>query len=234
MWVLVKRHRQEDEAAAEPGQREKEKRAIKNLQAKAKKIRNWLEENEEKPGARGKPIKSNITDNESAKMPSSHGVIQGYNGIATVDDKHQVIVDAQAFGDGHEAKHLEAVIESVKQRLEAVERKEGSINDVVITTDSGFPSEESVNKLLQGGLDAYVANNKFRRRDPRFASQQEYKKKTIDGKGSSRARKYFRADEFHFDEATGRCICPAGKPMKSSCTNWRDKPRAIPERPTRD
>ena len=43
-------------------------------------------------------MKSNTTDNESAKMPSSHGVIQGYNGIATVDEKHQIIVDAQALG----------------------------------------------------------------------------------------------------------------------------------------
>jgi len=51
-------------------------------------------------GRQGKPVKSNITDNESAKLVSSHGVIQGYNGIATVDAKHQIVVDAQAFGDG--------------------------------------------------------------------------------------------------------------------------------------
>jgi len=34
-------------------------------------------------GKTGKPIKSNITDNESAKMKTSHGVIQGYDGVAT-------------------------------------------------------------------------------------------------------------------------------------------------------
>lgn len=121
--LLVKRHRQQDESTAEAGQREKEKQAIDNLQAKAKKIRSWLEQNEEKTGARGKPIKSNITDNDSAKMPSSHGVIQGYNGIAMVDDKHQVVVDAQAFGDGHEAKHLEEVVDSVRRTLTAIEGK---------------------------------------------------------------------------------------------------------------
>jgi len=93
----------------------------------------------------------------------------------------------------------------------------------VITADSGFHSEESVNKLLQRGVDAYVADVRFRKRDPRFAEQQEHKKKTTDRKGTSRARKYFSADEFHFDESTGILICPAGKPMKSSCPNWRDK-----------
>jgi hypothetical protein len=30
-------------------------------------------------------------------MKCSHGVIQGYNGIAVVDDRHQVIVNAEAF-----------------------------------------------------------------------------------------------------------------------------------------
>ena len=33
-------------------------------------------------------------------MPSAHGVVQGYNGIAAVDSKHQVVVHAEAFGEG--------------------------------------------------------------------------------------------------------------------------------------
>ena len=74
-------------------------------------------------------------------MPSSHGVIQGYNGIATVDAKHQIVVDAQAFGDGHEAKHVEEVLESVDQTF----------------------------KKLDRGVDAYIADTHFRKRDPWFA-----------------------------------------------------------------
>ena len=53
-------------------------------------------------GKRSKEVKSNITDNESAKMTTSKGTIQGYNGVATVDKKHQVIIDAQALGEGQE------------------------------------------------------------------------------------------------------------------------------------
>ena len=53
-------------------------------------------------GKKPKEVKSNITDNESAKMTTSKGTIQGYNGVASVDKKHQVIVDAQAFGEGQE------------------------------------------------------------------------------------------------------------------------------------
>jgi len=60
-----------------------------------------------------KEVKSNITDNESAKMTTSKGTIQGYNGIATVDKKHQIIVDAQAFGEGQEHHTLQPVLKSV-------------------------------------------------------------------------------------------------------------------------
>ena len=43
-------------------------------------------------GKRPKEVKSNITDNESGKMLTSKGTIQGYNGVAAVDKKHQIIV----------------------------------------------------------------------------------------------------------------------------------------------
>jgi len=39
---LLKRHREEDGQEAEPGQREKEQKAVENLQAEAEKIRMWL------------------------------------------------------------------------------------------------------------------------------------------------------------------------------------------------
>lgn len=59
-----------------------------------------MDENEDKPGKSGKPIKSNITDNESAKMKTSHGVIQGYDGVAVVDSKHQVIIHLRGIWRG--------------------------------------------------------------------------------------------------------------------------------------
>ena len=43
-------------------------------------------------------VQSNITDDDSAKMKTSHGTIQGYNGQALVDTKHQVIVMEKWWG----------------------------------------------------------------------------------------------------------------------------------------
>ena len=97
---IVKRHREVDATEADRGVMEQEERYVETLKKKVKKIRAWLRENEDKPGKSGKPVKSNITDNDSAKMKTSHGVIQGYDGVAVIDGKHQVIVHAEAFGVG--------------------------------------------------------------------------------------------------------------------------------------
>ena len=35
-------------------------------------------------------------------MKTSHGVIQGYNGMAISDDKHQVVMYPEVFGSGSE------------------------------------------------------------------------------------------------------------------------------------
>jgi hypothetical protein len=96
---LVKRHREADAAGeCTPIQAAREKQ-IDTLKRATKKIKAWLSKNEDKLGATGRTRKSNLTDNESAKMKTSKGVIQGYDGVAMVDAKHQVVVHAEAFGE---------------------------------------------------------------------------------------------------------------------------------------
>jgi transposase len=221
--VIVKKHRDGDHGEGGTGGiGGSEQQRLETLQAKAKKIRRWLSQNEDRIGERGKPIKSNITDNESAKMPSAHGVIQGYNGLAAVDEKHQIIVHAQAFGEGTEAKNLTHMIEGIRGTFTELEGGGDVYEQVVLTADSGFHSEESVKGLLDDGIDAYVADRKFRSRDANFANAQEYKKKTVDRKRTSKGRKYFSADEFRYDQQTGALICPAGKEMKRRAPNARN------------
>ena len=81
----------------DPAIHEREIKQLKKLQAKEKKIADWLAEHEDKIGRSGTPIKTNITDNESAKMKTSHGVIQGYDGLSMSNQKHQVAVCAEVF-----------------------------------------------------------------------------------------------------------------------------------------
>ena len=102
-------------------------------------INDWLDENEPKIGVQGKEIKSNIVDNESAKMSSSHGVVQGYNGIAAVDDKNQVIVYSEAFGDGTESTHLPEILEGIESNCKQSGISKRIYDETVITADRRLP-----------------------------------------------------------------------------------------------
>ena len=53
-----------------------------------------------------------------------------------MDKKAQIVVDAQAFGDGHEAKHVEDVIERVEKRFRKLGATRSVFADVVVTADS--------------------------------------------------------------------------------------------------
>lgn len=94
--------------------------------------------NNDKIGKSGKPIKSNITDNESAKMKTSHGVIQGYDGVAAVDDKHQVIVHAQAVGEAQEHGLLQPMIDGTRDNLSALSERDDVFKKIKLTADAGF------------------------------------------------------------------------------------------------
>jgi hypothetical protein len=47
-------------------------------------------------------------------MPTSHGVIQGYNAQALVDSKHQVILAAEAFAS-QDHENLKPMVEGAKK-----------------------------------------------------------------------------------------------------------------------
>lgn len=68
-------------------------------------------------GSRGTIRKSNGTDKQSAKMAISKDIIQGYNRVAAVDAKHQIIVDAQAHGTGGEQELLITVVNSMQHSM---------------------------------------------------------------------------------------------------------------------
>lgn len=212
--VLLRKHRQTDDDGEDPPQmRGKETEAIERLRAKVKKIERWLETGEEKKGPRGNIKKSNITDNESAKMPSSHGVIQGYNGIAAVDAKHQVIVHAEAFGEGQEQRLLRPTLEGMRENLAEVGEGGDVLATATLVADSGYHSEENVRMLIEEEIDAYVADKKFRKRDPAFATAGRHKRPT-DRKKTGRVPKHFQVSDFTYDATKRVLLCPAGKELR--------------------
>lgn len=173
-------------------------------------------------GEKRKEVKSNITDNESCKMKTSKGTIQGYNGITTVDAEHQIIIDAEAIGEGQEQHVFQQVLERIKSRYHRL----GFSDDIyaqglTVTGDTGYSNKDNIDFLYRNKIDGYVPDNQFRQRDPAFEHQK------IKHPGNKPKKKndrpLFDASEFTLDIEKQQCICPAGEtlPMKSTYVDKR-------------
>lgn len=220
----VAKHRMMDKNGlpeAVPGMRAREEKAIAVLKEKTAKIDAWLRENpEDKKGAAGKPVKSSMTDRDSAKMASSHGVIQGYNGVAAVDAKHQVIIGAEAFGSANEAAILGPMTEQVRDIFKKLGEK-NIYKTAKICADSGFHTEESMKTLFEKKIDGYVPDKLFRRRDSAFQTAPRHRSfKALIGRARAE-KKFFSADEFVFNPENGKLTCPAGKELYTKDRNFK-------------
>lgn len=189
--------------------------AIETLNQSHQKIDKFLKTHTPRigQGKQKKEVKSNITDNESAKMTTSKGTIQGYNGVATADKKHQVIVDAQAFGSGQEHHTLKPVIESIEARYQVKGCEDIYQENIVITADTGFANEANMKYVHERGINAYIPDNQFRSRDPKFAHQKTKYGKRHQKPKHQQAKKVIPASEFAFDPIELSCECPAGNDL---------------------
>ena len=214
---IVTKHQEKDRTEVDKAVMEKEEQYISTLKDKIKKIKTWLNENDDKPASiRCKPRKSNITDNESATMKTSHGVIQGYNGVAMVDSKHQIVVHAEATG-GSETAILKPMVEETRGNFSSIGKEEDIFKKTTLSGDTGFHSEKNMEMLTEQGIDAYIADNKFRHRDPRYSTADRHKERF----NKEVAKRFDRAIIFQPRDFTvspdkSFCICPAGKRMYKS------------------
>ena len=214
---LIKHHMTEHqqldlEDSYEGEQAKRIQQSIETLNKAADKIESFLENNEPRigQGKTKKEVKSNITDSDSAKMTTSKGTIQGYNGVATVDKKHQIVIDAQAFGAGPEQPTLQPILKDIKACYKRLKINDDIFEtDIIVTADTGFADEANMEYLHREDINAYIPDNQFRSRDPKFDKQKEKYKRPSRAKAGSKPT--FPASEFKFDPIEQTCECPAGK-----------------------
>jgi len=198
----IEADRNESDDLSELSNREEQ---IEKLQKQADRIEQWLKENNAKIGTTGKELQSNVTDNESAKMMTSHGTIQGYNGQTLVDKKHQVIIHSEAFGRGQDHDHVAPMLEGAKENLQKIGKPADYFKDKILTADANYHSHSNLKKCQQEELDAYIPDIYFRKRDSRFATQT---------RGQVKKEKKFILEDFIYNEAKDHYICPNGKILR--------------------
>ena len=194
--------------------REKQK---KRLRRQVDRLDKFLKENSPKPGKTKAEIQSNVTDNESAKMVSSHGVLQGYNGQTMVDDKHQIIVHAETFGNNQDHGNLAPMLEGAKNNMQTIGKGKDYFAGKQLSADSNYHDKSNLTRCEQEGLDAYIPDPQFRKRDVRFADQDRFKdginpRKRV--KKPNFNKNMFTLADFTFDAEKQYYICPAGKVLK--------------------
>lgn len=222
---IIERHQSQDGLSEDVIEHDLKQKV--KLDKSADKITAFLATHEKKTGSKGREVKSNITDPDSAKMTTSKGTIQGYNGIAINDDKHQIILQAQTFGAVGEQQTLQPAVEQLKQQLGKLDSikppEQRPKTTSLFTADSGFNSEENLAFMSTTGFDTYIADNQFRKRNPLFKDSETYhtekeKRRLKRSKGKPRR---FTALDFNYDKDTQTCHCPAGNIMWRSGTSLK-------------
>jgi transposase len=211
--AIVQRHRQRDEREQHGPVAEQEQKKLATYREKIRKIKTFLASAQKNIGPSGNERKSNLTDPESAKMSTSHGVIQGYNGVAVVDERHQIVVHAEALGEGQENHLLEPMVKATREHFAAIGHERDVFANATLAADSGYHSGKSLEYIQDNGVDAYVADQAMRRRDPAFAHAGRYKerhRKERRRRQEPTEPKWFTSADFVYDESQQTCRCPAG------------------------
>lgn len=199
---LIKKHKNNDFTISKIDLKNK----IRKLNHKADKIKEFLEANEKKMGSRGREIQSNITDNESARIMGPHGIIQGYNGLAMSDSKNQVIIHAEACAGVNEGQFLTDFFSDAKAKLLEDKLWKKHFKKSMFIADTGFFSEDNCKYFIDQKIDAYIPDQHFRKRDPRFLDRDRFKKPKKDQR--------FTLKDFKFNKKNNEYICPNDKVLR--------------------
>jgi len=203
---------------------ERQKKRERRFQLQVERLNEFLKDREPKRGSNGKEIQSNVIDNESVKMPSSRGVIQGYNAQALVDSKHQVILAAEAFAS-QDHENLAPMLKDAKKNLAAIGKEETYFQGKQLTADSNYHSFNSLTLCRDEKIDAYIPDIQFRKRDPRFADQERFKDGVHGRQRPAAKPSLFTTSDFSFDPSKQVYLCPQGNELTCYARNQTNRYR---------
>ena len=165
----------------------------KKLNRQIERITEFLGTMEYKGSRRGKEMRSNVTDNESALIWSSSGYIQGYIGLAVSDKENQVIVEAKAVGSANECEHLPEILDTTLSNMNTAGIQKPENGKLKLLADSNYFSEVNLCACQARGVEGIMPDSQYKRR------------LTVNNE------KRFEASDFIFHESVNYYECPNGK-----------------------
>jgi transposase len=192
--LLMKQHQHNDSE----GEHERIEKAIQRIQQQKSRIESFLESHSPRVHHRGHEVKSNLTDNESAKLKTSAGYIQGYNALALSDSRHQIVLNAYAIGRQFEGDELQPFLTQSLHTAKQAGILKSQFRTATLLADTNYFSEHNCRFLLQEQrMQALIPDPHFRSRDARFQAR-------------SKAHGVHQND-FTYDATRDQYRCPHGK-----------------------
>lgn len=220
---VMAEHAQADKQPELEAQRQKKQE--KRLQLQVARLNDFLKDREPKRGSDGREIQSNAVDNESVKMPCSHGVLQGYNAQALVDSKNQIILAAEAFAS-QDHENLQPMLEDAKKNLQAIGKDQTYFEQKQLTADSNYHSLNSLTVCRDENIDAYIPDIQFRKRNAHFAGQTRFKNGVHGRQPTATKTTRFTLADFSFDADRQLYICPQGQELTCHARNQVNRLRS--------
>jgi len=219
---VMAEHLYEDRRTAP--EKERQQQQQKRLEHQVERVSEFLRKQKPRIGKGRKEIQSNITDPQSAKMPTSHGVIQGYNAQVLVDAKRQIILHAETL-NSQDHENLSPMMTGAKKNLQAIGRSGDYFKGRQLTADSNYYSHANLALCQAQGWDAYIPDLHFRKRDERFAQSHRFKDGLHPRKRPIKRENIFSAADFLFDASKQVYLCPQGKALKCGARNQHNRYR---------
>jgi transposase len=199
--VLMHQHALNDQVQA----RDRIHKAIEDIKTQKKRIQQFIDSHAPRMHQPGREVKSNLTDNDSAKLKTSNGFIQGYSALALTDSKHQIILNAYPIGRQFEGDELKPFIEDSLRTAKKAGILKSEFRCATFLADTNYFSEANCRYVLQEQkMKALIPDTKFRRRDPRFPAQKP--------NYTNKPRK-FREQDFLYDPLHDQYRCPNGRTL---------------------
>jgi transposase len=129
----------------------------------------------------GEAKQVSVTDPDTRKMPTAHGMIVGYNAQMAVDAKHKLIAADDVTNEVTDYQQLANVALAAKANLE--------IKQAEVVADAGYYNAAEVDRCTEQGLTPYV---------PKADTS------------ANTARGLYGKSRFKYDEQKDVYVCPAG------------------------
>jgi transposase len=147
--------------------------ALQEKQDWHKELLAQLQEGEEK--------QVSVTDPDTRKMPTAHGMVVGYNAQVAVDAKHKLIAAEDVTNDVTDYQQLANVALAAKTNLE--------VKQAEVVADAGYYNAAEVSRCAEQGITAYV---------PKADTS------------ANTARGLYGKSRFRYDGQKDVYVCPAG------------------------